>query len=149
MSQIHAKPNRPNKSKHRTGSALFEFAITLPLTMLICIAIFDFAKITFLQSLISDAAGAASRFASMVPANVNSIDLWQQQLENIAKESLLNSPWIDPSELNIAPAVIEQISAEERRITVNVKYSFNTVFDWLSIDQKSTVACKVVVYGAQ
>jgi hypothetical protein len=141
-------PTRRRIAKSRTGATLFEFAITLPLTLLICLAVLDFAKISFLRFLISDAAGAASRFASTVPANINSIDLWQQQLENVAKDSLLDSPWIDPSELNVLPCTIEQIDADERRITVQIEYTFNTVFDWLSVDRQTILASEVTVYGA-
>jgi hypothetical protein len=141
-------PNRRRTAKSRMGATLLEFAITLPLTLLICLAILDFAKISFLRFLVSDAAGAAGRFASSVPANINSIELWQQQLENVAKDSLVDSPWIDPSELNVLPCTIEQIDADERRISVHVEYSFNTLFDWLSIDRQTTVASEVTVYGA-
>ena len=149
MTPPYAPSNRRRRKRGRSGSALFEFAITLPLALLMAIAILDFAKISFLHFLVADAAGAASRYASTVPANMNALDLWQQNLQMAARESLSDSSWIDPQDLDVPPALIQEIDSDERRIAIRVEYSFNTVFDWLKIDQQTTITCEVIVYGAQ
>lgn len=139
---------RANPQWSRNGSALFEFAVTLPLMILLAFAIRDFAKITFLHFLVSDAAGAASRYASSVPINPNSLSSWQQNLEASARQTLAGSPWIQPSDLIVPPVTLEQIGPDERRITVRVEYSFSSTLHWLNISKQNLIFSEVTVYGA-
>jgi hypothetical protein len=132
----------------RSGSVLFEFAVTLPLMMILSVAVLDLSKITFLHFLVSDAAGAASRHASMVPSYSESMDSWQQSLEDAARGSLVGSPWIDPSELIIPLASFVQISDQERSITIRVEYPYEAQFPWMGFSTHSTIAHEVTVYGA-
>lgn len=132
----------------RSGSALFEFAVTLPLMMLLSVAVLDLSKITFLHFLVSDAAGAASRYASMVPIDSESMELWQQGLEESARGSLVGSPWIEPSDLIIPVADIVQVSQDERRIFIRVEYPYEAHIPWLVLSSQSMIAHEVTVYGA-
>lgn len=132
----------------RSGSVLFEFAVTVPLMMILAVAVLDLSKITFLHFLVSDAAGASSRYASMVPVQSESMDMWQQSLEDAARGSLVGSPWIDPSELIIPLAGMVQISDQERSITIRVEYPYEAQFPWMGFSTQSTIAHEVTVYGA-
>lgn len=132
----------------RSGSVLFEFAVTLPLMMLLSVAVLDLSKITFLHFLVSDAAGAASRYASMVPVDSESMEIWQQGLEDSARGSLVGSPWIEPSDLIVPIADIVQVSDEERRISIRVEYPYEVHVPWLVLSSQSMIAHEVTVYGA-
>jgi len=132
----------------RSGSVLFEFAVTLPLMLLLSVAVLDFSKITFLHFLVSDAAGAASRYASMVPVDSESMEMWQQGLEDSARGSLVGSPWIEPSDLIIPVADIVQVSQEERRISIRVEYAYEAHVPWLVLSSQSMIVHEVTVYGA-
>ena len=132
----------------RSGSVLFEFAVTLPLMMLLSVAVLDLSKITFLHFLVSDAAGAASRYASMVPVDSESMEMWQQGLEDSARGSLVGSPWIEPSDLIIPIADIVQVSQDERRISIRVEYPYEAHVPWMVLSSQSMIAHEVTVYGA-
>ncbi len=132
----------------RSGSVLFEFAVTLPLMMLLSVAVLDLSRITFLHFLVSDAAGEASRYASMVPAESDSMEMWQQGLEDSARGSLVGSPWIEPSDLVIPVADIVQVSEDERRISIRIECPYEAHLPWLVLSSQSIIAHEVIVYGA-
>ena len=132
----------------RGGSVLFEFAVTLPLMMLLSVAVLDLSRITFLHFLVSDAAGAASRYASMVPADSESMEMWQQGLEDSARGSLVGSPWIEPTDLIIPVADIVQVSEDERRISIRIECPYEAHLPWLVLSSQSIIAHEVTVYGA-
>jgi hypothetical protein len=132
----------------RRGSVLFEFAVTLPLILILSVAVLDFSRITFLHFLVSDATGAASRYASMVPVDPASVEIWQAGLEDAARGSLVGSPWIEPSDLSIPVADIVPVSDDERRITVRVAYPYEAHIPWLLLSTQSMIAHEVTVYGA-
>ena len=132
----------------RGGSVLFEFAVTLPLMMLLSVAVLDLSKTTFLHFLVSDAAGAASRYASMVPVDSDSMEMWQQGLEDSARGSLVGSPWIEPSDLIIPVADMVQVSQDERRIFIRIEYPYEAYVPWLVLSAQSIIVHEVTVYGA-
>jgi hypothetical protein len=133
----------------RRGAVIFEFAITLPLMLLIGIAILDFSRLAFFYMLLADAVGAAGRYASTVPHLSAQSQSWQLGVERAAKLTLVGSPWLDPEELIVSVPEELQVSVEERRVTVRVQYEYHTRLWWPGIPSVSMIECQTVVYGAK
>lgn len=132
----------------RRGAVLFEFAVTIPLTMLLSIAVFDFARVSYFRLVVADAAGAASRYAAFNPLTNVSQAVWQQGLEDATRNAVLGSVWVDPNLLVIHSALVEQVTPVEKRITVKVEYPFQVTLWWPGIPQNPTVVSQVSVIGA-
>jgi|688.fasta_scaffold40072_4 hypothetical protein len=149
---LQAKPlqvfhlSTPRKSTRR-GVALFEFAVTLPLMLLLSLAVIDFARISFFRFVVGDATGAAGRYAMLNPVTENSLSAWQSALEIAARESAQGSPWIDPTAIVVHPAVIQQVNTTEKRITLKVSYLFRTGFWWPGIPSQTTVSSQLTLTG--
>ncbi|MFM2011932.1 MAG: hypothetical protein RLZZ396_716 [Planctomycetota bacterium] len=134
--------------RSRKGAALFEFAITIPVTMLLTIATLDIARVAYFRLVVADAAGAASRYAAFNPVTDVSLQSWQQGLDQATISSVQGSPWVDPSSLVVYTPVIEQISNVEKRITVKVEYTHRVYFVWPGLPSQATVSSQVSVMAA-
>lgn len=69
-------PGRRQRKKER-GQGLLEFALMLPIILLLMMAVMDFGRMLFLYSQVSNAAREAARFGSVVgtdPTNPQFID---------------------------------------------------------------------------
>lgn len=65
------------KTKRERGQGMLEFALMLPIILLLLMAVMDFGRMLFLYSQVSNAAREAARFGSVVgtdPANPQYID---------------------------------------------------------------------------
>jgi len=60
---------KPRKSRDQKGVALLEFAVTLPLMVVMVIGIFDFGSAFNLKYKLNNAAEAGARFAASLPTN--------------------------------------------------------------------------------
>jgi len=135
-------------SAARRGAILFEFAVTIPLMMLLSIAVFDFARVSYFRLVVADAAGAASRYAAFNPITSVSQAVWQQGLEEATRTSVTGSAWISPTSLVIHPAQIVDVTPYEKRITVKVEYPFHVTLWWPGIPSDPTVVSQVSVIGS-
>ena len=52
----------------RSGQAMVEFALILPIFMVLLFALFDFGRVIFAQNTVAEAAREASRFAAIEPS---------------------------------------------------------------------------------
>lgn len=148
MKTRHSSRNRRASLRKCRGVALFEFAISIPLIMLLSVATLDIAKVAYFRLVVADAAGAASRFAAFNPVTNVSLQVWQQNLRQAAIDSVQGSPWVDMTALVVHSAVIEQITTVEKRITVKVDYTHRVYFVWPGLPSQSTVSSQVSVMGA-
>ncbi len=140
-----SKPHRCG----RRGAVVFEFSITLPLMLLIGIAILDFSRLAFFYMLLADAVGAAGRYASTVPRQSEQSQSWQLGVERAAKLTLVGSAWLDPEQLIVTVPEELQVSDNEKRVTVRVQYEYHTRLWWPGIPSVSLIECQTVVYGAK
>jgi uncharacterized protein (UPF0333 family) len=145
------KPRLPRNSsarrnaKLRRGAALMEFSISIPVMLLLSIAVFDFAKTSYFRFVVADAAGAASRYAAFNPVTTTSLSSWTTELESAARNSVQGSPWISQNDLVIKSPIIEQISSVEKRITVRVEYVYHLKLWWPGLPSQASVSSQVVV----
>lgn len=143
------RKNSPRfKARKRQGAILLEFGITMPLMLLLAIAVFDFARVTYFGLVVADAAGAASRYAAFNPVTDVSEATWYEGLEQAAKSAIVGSPWVSQNQLVVHPALIEQVSPVEKRITVKVSYPYQVQLWWPGLPSNPNVSCQVSVIGA-
>jgi len=135
-------------SASRRGAALLEFSISIPVMLLLSIAVFDFAKTGYFRFVVADAAGAASRYAAFNPVTSVSLQSWTAELEKTARNSVEGSPWISPADLVIKPPVFEEVSPVEKRVTVRVEYVYQLNLWWPGLPRQATVSSQVTVVSA-
>ena len=92
------------------GQSIIEFAITIPLLLIMLVFIFDLGRATFYYSSITNSAREGARYGIIKPDDKNGI---QQRVEDF-------SFGIDPSDL----VVNVLINDEENSITVGVSFNF-------------------------
>lgn len=132
----------------RRGAALLEFSMSIPILLLLSIAVFDFAKTSYFRFVVADAAGAASRYAAFNPVTAVSMDTWRSELESAARNSVEGSPWISSTALVVDSPIIEIITTVETRITVRIEYTYHLNIWWPGLPSQATVSSQVTVIAA-
>lgn len=149
MKTISKRMSSPRlRARSRQGAILLEFGVTLPLMLMLAIAVFDFARVTYFGLVVADAAGAASRYAAFNPLTNVSEAAWHEGLEQAAKTAIVGSPWVSQNQLVVHPALIEQVSPVEKRITVKVSYPYQVQLWWPGLPSNPNVTSQVSVIGA-
>ena len=138
-----------HSSKQRAGAVLLEFAFTLPVMMILAIAVLDFSRISYYRFLVADAAGAASRYAAFNPVTDVSYNVWMQKLDSIARNTIEGSPWASADALIVYPAVITQVTPGETRVTVKTAYPYRATIPWPGLPSEATVSNEVNIIGAK
>ena len=92
------------------GQSIIEFAITIPLLLIMLVFIFDLGRATFYYSSITNSAREGARYGIINPDDENGI---QQRVEEF-------SFGIDPADLDVSVSKDD----EENSITVGVRFNF-------------------------
>ena len=140
---------RTKRSRQRSGAILLEFAFTIPVMMILAIAVLDFSRISYYRFLVADAAGAASRYAAFQPVTDVSYNVWMQQLDTVARNTVEGSPWASANALIVHPAEITEVNPGEKRITVKTSYVYRATLPWPGLPTETTVSNQVTIVGAK
>lgn len=97
------------------GQSLVEFALILPLFMLIVLGVFDFGRAIYGYSALHNAAREGARYGAIHPCDAAGITNMAQQMAVGLGEGVTVTP------------AIEYVGAVPERIRVRVSYQFNTV----------------------
>lgn len=136
-------------SKQRAGAVLLEFAVTIPVMVILAIAVLDFSRLSYYRFLVADAAGAASRYAAFYPVTDVSYNVWMQRLDAVARNTVEGSPWASASNLIVYPAVINQATPGENRVIIKMEYVYRATIPWPGLPSESTVRSTVQIMGAK
>jgi Flp pilus assembly protein TadG len=117
--------------------------------MILAIAVLDFSRISYYRFLVADASGAASRYAAFHPVTDVSYNVWMQQLDTVARNTVEGSPWASASALIVHPAEITVVTPGEKRITVKTSYVYRATLPWPGLPTETTVSNQVNVVGAK
>ena len=135
--------------KQRAGAVLLEFAITIPVMMILAIAVLDFSRLSYYRFLVADAAGAASRYAAFHPVTDVSYNVWMQKLDTIARNTIEGSPWASASDLIVYPAVLNQENPGDTRVIIKMEYVYHATIPWPGLPSEATVRSTVQIMGAK
>lgn len=106
-----------------SGQALIEFAIVLPLLLLILFGIFDFGRIFLDSFIINEAARDAARYASIGASDSEVVQVVNQDC------ALLNTAKLG---VTIVPAAAARVSGGTVTVTVTYPVSFDPFLSFLT-----------------
>lgn len=130
-SRIHAcRTNRFDAVRpKRTGATATEFAIVLPMFLLLVFACCDFARVIHFRQHVANAARVGATHGAMIRfTNATEAD-WRSDVENVMREELANLPSTDPSD-SIIDVQFRDLSSGARVVETEVTLPFRTVVQW-------------------
>ena len=131
----------------RRGAAAVEFAVVLPLLMLLLLGGADFGRCFQTSISITNAARAGAEYGSMHPFDSSAQGPWQTGVQQAAVDELSNSTLFDVSKLTVTVTGITEGDGS-RRVSVQATYPFKTIFNWgyvpTSITIQDTAVMRVI-----
>jgi len=115
-------------SHSRRGAVTLEFALVVPVLVLLLTGILEFGRIGLLGVPIAEAARAGAIYGSMNPPDSLNPNDWSQQCELRAREVLANQAGINPSLVQVQCTYTT--GSPVNRATVQVRYPFTLLTGW-------------------
>ncbi len=115
-------------SSARRGAATLEFAIVLPVLVLLLTGIMEFGRVALLAIPIAEAARTGAMYGAMNPPDAVNPNNWAQQCELRAREVLANQTGINPSLVTVQCTYAT--GSPLNRSTVQVGYPFTLMIGW-------------------
>lgn len=135
LAQAHAALTTRRRARHRVsyakraGVVATEFALTLPLLLLIALGCVDFGRVGYYAITVANAAGAGAQNAATHRVTPYTSATWQQEIHDIVEEELAAAPGFDPELLTVLVSSVEEVDGD-LRVSVEARYPFETIVDW-------------------
>jgi Flp pilus assembly protein TadG len=114
---------RPNR-RGRRGAAAVEFALVLPLALLLLIGAADLGRFAHTRIAVANAARAGAGFASTTPFTTTSRPAWEAGIRQAVRGDLEQLRNFDANRLRVT--IASATDAEDRqRVSVTVEYPFD------------------------
>ena len=110
-------------ARNRHGQALVEFALVLPLVLVLVISVFEFARAWNIHQVITDAAREGARIAVVGSANDKDAATIQGEIE-ASVENALALAAVDPDDATITYNNLAAGRGEPATVGIAVPYSF-------------------------
>ena len=132
-------------SRWRRGASAAEFAIILPVLLMIVLGFIDFGRFAYHHVAVTNAARAGAEYAITTPYVSSAQSAWRAKVQETARDEMTNQIGYDPSDLTIATTVtVEQTGL--RRVRVEATYaSFQTIVSWPGIPSALTIRSAVTM----
>jgi Flp pilus assembly protein TadG len=115
-------------STPRGGAVTLEFALVLPVLVLLLTGILEFGRIALLGIPMTEAARSGAMYGAMNPPDPNNPSDWSQQCELRAREVLANQAGINASLVTVQCTY--NTGSPMNRATVQVTYPFTLLTGW-------------------
>lgn len=124
------KPRSRDTTKHcRRGTAAVEFAIALPVLMLLAVGTIDFGRIPHFHQVVANAARTGAETGATQQFTAFTRSTWEDGIEAAVESEMQNIPNFDSSKLSFDLSTTTN-SDGLARIVVEVSYPFKTLINW-------------------
>jgi Flp pilus assembly protein TadG len=130
------------------GAAAIEFAIVLPILLMVLLGATDFGRFSYSAIAVSNAARSGAAFGSMNPLDSNTQAAWHSAVRQATVDELSQSPAFDISKLTVTATSTTE-SGGLRRVSVQVTYPFRTIIAWSFIPSSLNLQHTVVMRGVR
>ena len=140
--------NRNNPSRifgQRQGAAALEFALVLPLLLLMMIGTIDFGRFAHSLIAVTNASRAGAGFASLHPTTKATLAGWQAKVRATVLAELaqtLQSTGLVANDVTIsvpAPATVGNGASARKSVSVTVTIPFRNIVSWPLLPQNVTL----------
>ena len=112
----------------RLGAVTLEFALVIPVLLLVLTGVLEFGRVGLLGMPIAQAARTGAIYGAMNPPDDLNPSAWSQQCELRAREVLANQAGINPSLVEVQCTY--STGSPLNRSTVQVRYPFTLLMGW-------------------
>lgn len=133
------------QSPIRRGTAATEFAILLPLLVMLALASVDFGRFAYAHIALGNASRVGAEFGAVRKYDSSTSAGWEAQLEAAMHEEFAAVGGIEPANLDVEIEVVDD-AYDLHRVTITSTYPFSTVVTWPGIprplEMQQTVAMR-------
>jgi Flp pilus assembly protein TadG len=123
--------NKRNAGQQQ-GQTLIEFAIVLPVLLLIVFVIFDLGRAIYTYSMLTNAAREGARYAS-VASTASTTDIQQHTLEFASGVDVqITNITVDKNNVNIVEVENNSIYRDDINVIVTINYNFVPITPYVS-----------------
>jgi hypothetical protein len=113
----------------RTATAATEFALALPITLLMALAVADFGRVAHFRQIVCNAARTGAETGATHKYTAHTQSEWRAGIQAAVVAEMQNVPDFDVGEMQYD--LTTTLDGDElARIDVRVSYPFRTVVDW-------------------
>lgn len=116
----------PRRNK-RPGTAAVEFAVILPVLVLIVLGCVDFGRFAYSYIAVTNAARAGAGYGSVHPFTDFTRPLWESRIREAVAQEMQLMPGFDPDRVQITTG---PDTGDEWWVRVDVSYSFHVIMNW-------------------
>ena len=113
----------------RRGTAAVEFAVAIPLLMLLAIGCCDMGRALADYVAVSNAARVGAEYGATHAYTTYTYGSWQDIVTQRAQQEMQGSSGIDPTQLAVTVSTVPE-SGNLYLVTVTVTYPFNMITAW-------------------
>jgi len=116
-------------SQHRSGAAATEFAVALPILMLLALACADFGRVMHHYQIVSNAARTGAEAGALHKVTTFTQAAWEADVREAVLEELANLPDFDEASLEFD--LTTTVDANDlTTVRVEIAYPFESVVAW-------------------
>ncbi len=119
----------------RRGSTAVEFAIVLPVLMLLAIGCGDFLRVFHFRQVVCNATRCGAMLGAGKQFTAHTAQHWQDEVHQAVAKELMNLPDYQ-SELASISLSFTTDSDQVKRIRLEATYPFNTVIRWPGLPEQ-------------
>lgn len=118
------------RSHSRSGAVALEFAIVLPMLLLILVGIVELGRVGALGIHLAQAARAGAEYGAFHPPDQDTLSDWQLMCERRAREVLSSESGIDSSQFTVTCTYTS--GSPLSRVEVVIRHPFSLLMGWSS-----------------
>ncbi|WP_254509778.1 TadE/TadG family type IV pilus assembly protein [Anatilimnocola floriformis] len=121
--------NRLKKLPHHRGATATEFAVVLPLLIVLCLVAVDLGRFAFVSIAVGNASRVGAEWGATHRRDDATDSEWRARLEDAIEEEFQALADINPALLN-STVTLTNDSYSLQRIEVTAEYPWNTIITW-------------------